>query len=277
MIVLLLTEAAVLGLVVGSFLNVVAYRVPLGLSVVRPRSACPDCAMPVAARDNVPVLSWLLLRGRCRGCRLPISRRYPFVESVTAALFVLAALPGVLTLRDQSLGTPTQLGATLLVTIAFLYFAAISVALTAIDIDVQRLPDVLVLPAYAIGALLFGAADLLRGDLTALGTAAAGAGGAFLLFLILRIVKPQGMGLGDVKLAGVIGLFLGQLGAAQLVVGIAAGFLLGGVFGVGLILTHRAGRASRIPFGPWMLAGAWVGVLGGAPIADAYLGLVGLA
>lgn len=265
------------GLLIGSFLNVVVHRVPLGLSVVRPRSACPGCAAPISARDNLPLLSWVLLRGRCRGCGEPISARYPLVEALTAALFVLAALPWAGAI-DGSLGAPAPLiVAAVLELVAFLYLAAVSVALAAIDLDVQRLPDVLVLPAYAVGLLLLGSADLLRGDLVALGVAAGGAGGSVLLYGLLWFVKPGGMGLGDVKLAGVLGLFLGQLGIAQLAVGTAAGFLLGGVFGVVLLVSGRAKRGAAIPFGPWMLAGAWIGVLLGAPLGAAYLRLVGLA
>lgn len=274
--VLVLVEAGVVGLVIGSFLNVVVYRVPLGLSVVQPRSACPGCATPIAARDNVPLLSWLLLRGRCRQCAEPISARYPLVEALTSALFVLAALPSAIALDGALAATPQVLAADVLVLLAFLYFAAISIALAAIDLDVHRLPDALVLPGYAVGAVLFLAADLLRGDLVSIGTAAAGAGAGALLYAVLWFVKPGGMGLGDVKLAGVLGLFLGQLGVAQLTVGIAAGFLLGGVFGVVLIVTGRAKRGTGIPFGPWMLAGAWVGVAAGAPLAAGYLRLVGL-
>lgn len=274
MTVLLLVESGLVGLVIGSFLNVVAYRVPLGLSVVRPRSACPGCDTPIAARDNVPLLSWLLLRGRCRDCRAPISPRYPLVEAATAALFVVAALPSAVALGAVAPGTPAEITAEGLVLVAFLYFAAISIALAAIDLDVQRLPDVIVLPAYAVGVLLLGAADLLRGDLVAFATAAAGAGACVLLYGVLSLTG--GMAYGDVKLAGVIGFFLGQLGIAPLVVGVASGFVLGAVFGVVLMALQRAGRRSRIPFGPWMLAGAWIGILAGDPLADAYLRLWGL-
>lgn len=276
MTALVLVEAGIIGLLIGSFLNVVVHRVPAGLSVVRPRSACPGCATPIAARDNVPLLSWVLLRGRCRQCAEPISPRYPLVEALTAALFVVAALPSATALGGALSAPPAMVAADVLVLLAFLYLAAISIALAAIDLDARRLPDVLVLPGYAVGGLLFIAADLLRGDLVPLGTAAAGAGSAALLYALLWFVKPGGMGLGDVKLAGVLGLFLGQLGIAPLTVGIAAGFLLGGVFGAVLLATGRAARGTGIPFGPWMLAGAWVGIVAGVPLADAYLRLVGL-
>jgi leader peptidase (prepilin peptidase)/N-methyltransferase len=271
----LLTLAAVLGLAIGSFLNVVVHRVPAGLSVVSPPSACPRCGTGIAARDNIPVLSWLLLRASCRHCGEPISMRYPIVEALTGVAFLVVSLRFAPAFLAELLVDPRLAAAAGLEWIAFLHLAAISIALAAIDLDVRRLPDRIVLPGYAVGVVLLGAADLLRGDLGAAGTAAAVAGVAALLFAVLWLIG--GMGLGDVKLAGVLGLFLGQLGAAEGVVGIAAGFLLGAVVGVVLMLLRRAGRRSAIPFGPWMLAGAWVGVLAGEPLAAGYLTLVGLA
>jgi len=273
----LLAFAAAFGLAIGSFLNVVAYRVPAGLSVVSPPSACPGCGSAITARDNIPVLSWVLLRARCRGCGEPISARYPIVEAITGVVFLIVSLAFAPAFVDRLLVSPTLAAAAGIEWIAFLYLGAISVALAAIDIDVRRLPDRIVLPSYAVGLLLLGAADLLRADLVSFGTAVAGSGAAALLFAVLWFVRPGGMGLGDVKLAGVLGLFLGQLGVAQLAVGVFAGFLLGGVFGIALLVSGRAGRRAAIPFGPWMLAGAWVGVLAGEPLASAYLTLTGLA
>lgn len=269
--VILVLPVAVFGLLIGSFLNVVVYRVPRGISVVTPPSACPGCGTRIAARDNVPVLSWLALRAACRSCGTRISVRYPAVELLTGGMFVLAT---VVVLASRDADSPVALGLELL---AYLHLAAVSVALTAIDLDLRRLPDALVLPAYASGLLLLGAADVLRDDPVSLATACAGSGAAVLLYFVLAVAKPGGMGLGDVKLAGVLGLFLGQAGRPQLVVGIAAGFLLGGIFGAALIVLRRANRSTAVPFGPWMLAGAWVGLLAGEPIAHAYLSLTGLA
>jgi leader peptidase (prepilin peptidase)/N-methyltransferase len=269
----LLVCAGVVGLLIGSFLNVVAYRVPAGLSVVSPGSACPGCGASIAARDNIPLLSWVLLRARCRHCSMRIPVRYPLVEGATAIAFVMAALPFVG--RVALPADPRLVGAGALELVAFLYLAAISVVLAVIDLDLWRLPDRIVLPAYGVGAALLGGAALLRQDPAALGLAAAGAGIAFSFFGLLHLVG--GMGLGDVKLAGVLGLFLGYLGVAQLTIGIAAGFLLGAVVGIALVAGHRSNRKSRIPFGPFMLAGAWVGVLAGQPLATAYLRLTGLA
>jgi len=265
---------AALGLAIGSFLNVVAYRVPLGLSVITPASACPNCGHEISARDNVPILSWLVLRGKCRECATPISPRYLVVEAITGVAFVAMALrflPDVLS-ADSWMSALSSV----LTLVAFLYFAAISVALTAIDIDVHRLPNAIVLPSYVVGAVLLAAAALLEGDLVQLARAAAGAGILVVLYFVLAIIKPGGMGMGDVKLAGVLGLFLGSIGWGALAVGAMGAFVLGGIFGVVLILARRAGRGSGIPFGPWMFAGAWLGIFAGEPLASAYLSWMGI-
>lgn len=275
MIPVLLVVAGVLGLLIGSFLNVVAYRVPIGMSVVAPPSACPGCGSRIAARDNVPLLSWLLLRGACRHCRMPISARYPLVELTTAVVFAVAALPFLAPVTATS--DPRLLLAAGLELVAYLYLAAISVVLAVIDLDVRRLPDAIVLPSYLVAAALLAAVDLLRGDTARLPVLVIGGAGSFLLYLLLRVLKPGGMGLGDVKLAGVLGIYLGQAGVAQLLVGTFAAFLLGGTAGVVLILTRRSTRSSSIPFGPWMLGGAWIGILAGVPIASAYLHILGVA
>jgi leader peptidase (prepilin peptidase)/N-methyltransferase len=270
----ILVLVTLLGLAVGSFLNVVVYRVPLGLSVVHPPSACPGCGTPIRARDNVPVLSWLLLRGRCRTCGERISARYPAVELVTGAAFLIVAqhfAPRVAA-GDTA---PAVLGETA-VAIAFLYLAAISIALAAIDLETRRLPNAIVLPAYLVGFTLLGAGGLLTGNAGALGWAAAGATISFTFYLLLAVIKPHGMGMGDVKLAGVLGLFLGHLGPAPLAVGLFAAFLLGGIAGIAILLSGRGTRRSAIPFGPWMLAGAWTGIFAGDALAAGYLSLTGL-
>lgn len=274
MAVLLPALAGVLGAVVGSFLNVVIHRVPAGLSVVRPPSACPACSSPVRAYDNVPVLSWLVLRAKCRDCGAPISARYPLVELGTAAAFVVvAAMLG----PQLVLGTAvTPLIADLVVLLALLYLAAVSIALAAIDLDVHRLPNSIVLPAYLVGGVALTVAAISAADLVSLARAAAGAGILFAFYLVLALIAPRGMGMGDVKLAGVLGLFLGWFGWEALAVGALAAFLLGGLYGVILILARRARRTTGIPFGPWMLAGAWVGILFGEPIARGYLAAFGL-
>jgi leader peptidase (prepilin peptidase)/N-methyltransferase len=266
----------IFGLLIGSFLNVVIHRVPLKLSIVSPPSACPNCHSAIRPRDNVPVLSWLLLRGRCRDCAAPISARYPLVE-LGAGVFFAAV-----TLRFLSAGalsratSAADVAALVLELVAFLYLGAISVALTLIDIDTHTLPNRIVLPSYLIGAVLLTGAALLGGDGAALLRAAIGMVALGLAYLGMALAYPGGMGLGDVKLAGVLGLFLGYLGWPPLVVGTFAAFLLGGLFSVGLLALRKANRKSGIPFGPWMLGGAWVGVFFGMPIALGYLSIFGL-
>jgi leader peptidase (prepilin peptidase)/N-methyltransferase len=252
---LLVLVMAVVGLLVGSFLNVVIWRVPRGESIVSPPSHCPGCDRPVRPRDNIPVLSWLLLRGRCRDCSERISARYPLVEAGTAAVFA------VLTLR---IGLEAALP-------AFLYLGAIGVALAMIDLDVKRLPNSIVLPSYVVGGVLLAVAALVDGDWWALLRAALGMAALYGFFFLLALIYPAGMGFGDVKLAGVLGLYLGYLGWAEVVTGGFLGFLFGGVVGGGLMILHRAGRKSQIPFGPFMLAGGLVAVLWGGALADLYL------
>ncbi|HEU0205691.1 MAG TPA: prepilin peptidase [Pseudolysinimonas sp.] len=270
----LVALVGITGLAIGSFLNVVVYRVPAGMSVVHPRSACPNCGHEITARDNIPVVSWLLLGGKCRDCAEPISKRYPLVELAGAAAFVVVgiwAVPPIAAATDA-----LSVIAAVLRLLAFLYLAAITVALAIIDIETHRLPNVIVLPGYAVGVALLGAAALLQGDLVGLGRMAAGAGILFAFYFVLAMISPRGMGMGDVKLAGVLGLFLGSLGWGQLAVGAGAAFVLGGLFSIILLITRRAGRTSGIPFGPWMLLGAWVGIFAGSAIAGGYLSIVGL-
>jgi leader peptidase (prepilin peptidase)/N-methyltransferase len=264
----------VLGAAIGSFLNVVIHRVPRGISVVTPPSACPQCATPIRPGDNIPVLSWLLLRARCRACSAPIAPRYAIVELVTALVFAgLAALSAPVILTASSVA---ESAAAVLELVALLWFAGIGIALAAIDLDTHRLPDRIVLPSYAVLAALLGTAALLTGDGEGAARAAAGAGILFAFYLALALISPRGMGMGDVKLAGVIGLMLGWVGWAALAVGALAAFLLGGLAAVVLIVARRARRTTGIPFGPWMLGGAWVGILLGEPIARGYLALFGL-
>jgi leader peptidase (prepilin peptidase)/N-methyltransferase len=246
------------GLVIGSFLNVVIWRVPRGESVVSPPSHCPACGHEVRPRDNIPVLSWLLLRGRCRDCETHISARYPLVEAGTAVVF------GVLTL---AIGLEPELP-------AFLYLGAIGVALAMIDIDVKRLPNAIVLPSYLVAAVLLTVAAAVDGRWDDLLRAGLGMVALYAFYFLLALVYPAGMGFGDVKLAGVLGLYLGWLGWAEVITGGFLGFLFGGVVGGGLVLVRRAGRKSMLPFGPFMLAGALVAILWGGALADLYLDTV---
>ncbi|MCU1417007.1 MAG: prepilin peptidase [Schumannella sp.] len=270
---LLLVFAGLLGLAIGSFLNVVVYRVPAGKSLT-PDSACPKCGTAIRKRDNIPVLSWLMLRGRCRGCAQPISARYPLVEGFTAVAFLLVTARFGGALLDAASVPDAVAGALELV--AFLTLTAVSIALALIDLDTHTLPNAIVLPALLAGILLLGIAGGVRGDWAAIAQAAIGGAGLFVFYLILALVKPGGMGFGDVKLAAVLGLYLGFLGWGNLLVGAFAAFLFGGLFGVVLILARRAGRKSTIPFGPWMILGAWLGVFAGEFLASGYFDAVGV-
>ncbi|TFB79711.1 prepilin peptidase [Terrimesophilobacter mesophilus] len=268
----------VFGLLIGSFLNVVVYRVPAKRSIVSPPSACPHCGAPIRPGDNIPVVSWIVLRGKCRDCKAPISIRYPLVEFGTGVAFAGVALWFFLTqLPGGSSPSASDTAASALALVAYLYLAAISIALALIDIDTHTLPNRIVLPAYLVGAVLLGVSGLLAGDFAALATAAIGAAALFLFYFLLVIAYPRGMGMGDVKLAGVLGLFLGFVGWQSIVVGAFGAFLLGGVFSLVLVALRRASRKTAVPFGPWMLLGAWLGILFGNDIMSTYLGLFGIS
>jgi leader peptidase (prepilin peptidase) / N-methyltransferase len=251
---LLAVVCGVLGLLIGSFLNVVIWRVPRGESVVRPPSHCPGCDAPIAPRDNVPVVSWLVLRGRCRHCGEPIAWRYPLVELLTGVLFAVLA---------AKLGPHPVLA-------AFLYLGAVGIALAAIDIDLQRLPDALTLPSYPVVLALLALAAGVDGHAWPLERALIAMGALFAFYAVVWFVYPSGMGLGDVKLSGVLGLALGYLGWAELVVGAFAAFVVGSVVSVAVVLVVGGGRKTKVPFGPFMLVGALIGVLAGQPVADWY-------
>lgn len=263
------------GLLIGSFLNVVIYRVPAGISLLAPPSACPDCGNRIRPWDNVPVISWLALRAKCRDCGQKISARYPLVEAGTGIAFSAVALVALAMPPRIAPGQEAIAGS--LVLVAYLYLAAITVALGLIDLDVHTLPNRIVLPAYLVAGALFLAASVLGGEYSALARAGIGMAALFALYFVMAVAYPGGMGLGDVKLAGVLGMFLGWTGWGALVVGAFSAFLLGGLYAIALILFKRANRKSGIPFGPWMLAGAWMGIGLGGVIFTAYLNLFGLA
>jgi leader peptidase (prepilin peptidase)/N-methyltransferase len=242
------------GLAIGSFLNVVIWRVPRGESVAHPPSHCPTCDTAIAPRDNVPVVSWLLLRGRCRTCANPISPRYPLVEAGTAALFVAFGL---------HFGIHADLP-------AYLYLAAVGVSLAMIDIDLQRLPDALTLPSYPVGLALLGIAAAVDHAPHAYLRALLGMAALFAFYGLVWFIYPAGMGLGDVKLAGVLGLYLGWLGWGQLVVGAFGAFAVGAAVSIAIVIFKEGGRKTRIPFGPFMLVGVLIGIYAGHRLAHAY-------
>jgi leader peptidase (prepilin peptidase) / N-methyltransferase len=237
------------GAVTGSFLSVVAHRVPRGESVVGPRSRCAGCGAQIAAYDNIPVVSWLLLRGRCRSCGERISVRYPLIEIGTGLAFAATAL----VLR----GEPAQLALGLV-------FVATLAAITLTDLELRVIPNKVLIVSALAGLALAAALD--PSSLPERTIAAAAAGGG--LFLV-ALAYPRGMGLGDVKLAAVMGLYLGRAVAPALLIAFAAGAF------AGLVLIARDGAAARkraIPFGPFLALGGLIGVLAGDQIVSWYLG-----
>ena len=255
MILFLVVTCTLLGLAVGSFLNVVIHRVPRKESIVRPRSACPSCGTTIADRDNIPVLSWILLRGKCRTCAQPISFRYPLVELLTAVLFIGAALR-----FGYSWDLP-----------AFLVLVAGLLALAFTDLEQFLLPVRIVYPLLGLLAGLLVVAAAADGSWRRLGVAAACGLVAFAVFFTLNFVNPRWMAFGDVRLAGLIGLGLGWLGARQALLGFFLAFLLGSIVGVALIAAKRIERKAPIPFGVFLAAGAFLSVYAGQPIIDLYL------
>jgi leader peptidase (prepilin peptidase)/N-methyltransferase len=247
---------AVFGLCVGSFLNVVIHRVPKRQSVVRPRSHCPACGAQIAERDNVPVVSWVLLRGRCRACGERIPLRYPLVELGTAGLFAAAAV---------RFGATWQLP-------AFCIFFASLLAVSVIDLDLYIIPNRVVYPTLFITAPLLAVAAAAEGTWGQLRNAAIGGAVGFGVLLVIHVAVPRGMGFGDVRLAGVIGMMLGWLGLRYLFLGLFLAFLLAAVIGLVLIATRLRTRKDAVPFGPFLASGAVLAVLWGHAILRAYQG-----
>ncbi len=250
MLGLLVALCVLFGLAIGSFLNVVIARVPEGRSVVAPRSACPSCGTPIAERDNIPVVSWLLLHGRCRHCQARISAQYPLVELGCAALFAgLAARFGY----DWALP-------------AYLALFAGLLALSVIDIQTLRLPKVIVWPLTLLVAALFTMAAAVTGAWHDLVVGAVSAAAWFLLFYGLNLASPRMLGFGDVRLAPVLGLALGWLGWREVFVGFVAANLIGAVVGLVLIASHRMERGQQIPYGVFLAAGCMVAVFAGSGV-----------
>ena len=231
---------ALLGLVVGSFLNVVIYRVPRGESIVRPGSHCPRCGAAVRMRDNIPVVSWLVLGGRCRHCGAAISPRYILVEALTAALFAAGAV---------RLGYSAALPAAL-ATIAAL------VALSAIDLEKLTLPKRVVYPSLALVVVLLAIAAAHDDAWTRLGVAVLCAVAWFLLFFVINLASPRVLGFGDVRLSPLLGIFLGWFGWRFAVVGFFLANLVGAVVGLALIAAHRMDRSQPVPYGVFLAVGA---------------------
>lgn len=261
--VLLGIYAAVLGLIVGSYLNVVVYRVPRGISTVAPRSRCPECGAAIRAADNVPVVSYLLLGGRCRACRARISWRYPLVEAATAALFLASFL---------RFGVSFEAPAAALL-------CGLLLSLALIDFDHMILPDALTWPAIALGILLqpfLPWARLWEGPWGAVAGAVLGAAlGAGLLLAVWAawylVRREEGMGLGDVKMLAAIGAFLGWKGV---LVSLFCAALSGSVVGLALMAWGGLGAKARLPFGTFLAFGGLIALFAGEPLVQAYARLL---
>ena len=241
--------AGIFGLIFGSFFNVVIYRLPRKESLVTPASHCPACDAPIKPYDNIPVLGWLMLRGRCRNCHAKISARYPLVEAVTAILAVAIVLARHHYAHDVVLG---------------LALLAVLVPVAMIDLDTRLIPNVITLPA-AILAVVLGLITRPSGVPEQL-IAGAAAGGFMLLF---ALAYPRGMGMGDVKLAAVLGLFLGR----EVAVAVMAGTLIGALVGVGVMarVGVERGRKTAVPFGPFLALGGVIAILAGPAIVHWYV------
>jgi len=243
----MLVAVGLFGLAIGSFLNVVIVRVPAGRSIWRPRSACPRCRALLSWYDNIPVLSFLLLRGRCRTCGLPISWRYPIVEAITAVALVLAYL---------AFGPTTEF------VVAGVLLAAL-VAITAIDLQHLLIPDVITLPGILVGL----AANLATGRISwlesVIGIILAGG-----LFLAIILVSGGGMGGGDLKLGAMLGAFLGW---KALLFALFVAVVVAGVFGVALLASGLRGRKDAVPFGPFLAMGGAMALFWGERVFGWYV------
>lgn len=260
-----LVFATIFGLVIGSFLNVVIYRVPARRTLMG-RSYCPKCDHLIRGIDNVPVFSWLFLQGKCRDCQAPISFRYPAVELFTA--FAWMGITYWALMREALPMLPLML-----------ILASASIALAMIDFDTMTLPNRITYPLFVITAAYLPILAMVTGQFSALSNAGIGAliyGGFF--FLLWFVTGGRGLGFGDVKLSPTLGALIGWFAAAPgAIVALAAAFIVGGIPAGILMATGVIKRGTPIPFGPMLILGAWIGTLFGPEIADLYLSVSGLA
>jgi leader peptidase (prepilin peptidase) / N-methyltransferase len=246
--VIAVIAAAIGGLLIGSFLNVVAHRLPRGESLLRPRSRCPQCQTQLRAIDNVPVVSWVLLRGRCHHCGASISARYPIVELVTGALYV-----AVVATQDDAVR----------IVLGLLLVTAL-VPITLIDLELRLIPNLITGPAALAAVVAIALLD--PGFLPEALIAGAAAGG---FFFLAAVMYPRGMGMGDVKLAGMLGLYLGRAVAPAIFIALIAGVAVGAA-----VIARKGateGRKTAVPFGPFLALGGIIAFFAGEDIVDAYL------
>jgi leader peptidase (prepilin peptidase) / N-methyltransferase len=259
------------GACIGSFVNVVAYRLPLGISLVYPPSRCPSCNSTLGPTENIPILGWLLLKGRCKNCQAPISARYPLVEALMALLFIGVALSG-------QVGTSSSWGAV----IGYSLWTAALVSLALVDWDTMELPDEITRPFVALGVLFHTLVPLLithEGNQASLGLMQSlwGIVLALGLFDLLsygseKLLGKEGMGGGDAKLAAMLGAWLGWQG---LLVALAVGFLSGAIGGVLAIALKWIKQGEVFPFGPFLVFGGIVSLFAQDVLVSSYLNLIG--
>jgi leader peptidase (prepilin peptidase) / N-methyltransferase len=247
---ILIVGCALLGLAVGSFLNVVIYRVPRHESIVSPRSRCPNCAAPIKEYDNIPVVSWLVLRGRCRNCQAPISPRYLMVELMGGALF------GGLATR---MGYAWQLP-------AYLVFLSSLLALSCIDLELLILPKKVIYPSLALVTPLLVLASAVTDEWDRLLIGAICGAAWFVVFFFMNFASPRILGFGDVRLAPLLGLALGWFGWRYAVLGFFAANLIGAVIGISLIVAQRMKREQPVPYGVFLSAGAALAIFAGPEV-----------
>ena len=252
------------GAIFASYANLAATRIPRGQSSVTGASACEACGHRIRSWDLVPVLSWVVLRGRCRDCKASLGVRHLVVELIGVAAFVVA---GLTVLPAAGWGA---LAVVLVMVVGGL-------VLSLIDLETRLLPDRVMLPWSTVLAVTIVAAALIGGDLGALARAGIGGAALFALYFVVAFVYPAGTGFGDVKLAAPLGAAMAFVGWPALLVGAPAAYLLGAIGAGVLALRGRLGRKTEIPFGPWMVAGAFVGVVAGETVASWYLTAFGLA
>jgi len=245
---ILIVFFALFGLVIGSFLTVLAHRLPSEAPFALDRSRCPDCGHQIAAYDNIPLVSWVLLRGRCRHCGEPISIRYPLSELALAAAFVGALL------RFEGDAAEIALACV---------FSATLLTITLTDLEYRLIPN-----KVLIAGLVVGAAIAIPTDPDGLPERVIAAAAAFGVLFLVAVAYPRGMGMGDVKLAGLMGFYLGRAVAPALLIG----FLVGALWGLALIARHGAeARKQAVPFGPFLALGGMIGLFAGDEIVDWYL------
>lgn len=247
--------AGLLGAAVGSFANVVVYRVPRRMSLLRPPSSCPACGSTIRSRDNLPVLSYLMLRGRCRSCGERISPRYPLVEAAAVAVWVGAALRFELEAAAFVAVASTVLG-----------------VLALIDMEHRRIPNVVVLPSTAAAAMWVTGVAVATNDWR-MGVRSIACGAGFFALLLVVALLSGAMGFGDVKLGALIGIVTGRFGVGVAVAGALGGFIVGGVVAVALLASGRRRRTDAIPFGPSLAIGAMAAMFGGEGLVRSWLGL----